>query len=77
MWISSEISSRIVVGVSRILVSRAPLQASSPSLTIEGWLCKVRVWPGCFLVEGGLVVRSLEGGQWCPSSKDGVGQGTG
>ena len=28
-------------------------------------------------MEGGLVVRSLEGGLWCPSSKDGVGQGTG
>ena len=27
------------------------------------------VWPGCFLVEGGLVVRSLEGGLWCSSGR--------
>ena len=27
------------------------------------------MWPGCSLVEGGLVVRSLEGGLWCPSGR--------
>ena len=27
------------------------------------------MWPGCFLEESVLGVRSLEGGLWCPSGR--------